>query len=519
LIQQDFIHKTDDNGVSPKPDEIMQMEKALMERPTLSIRFRIILAFLIAFLFSFAIGVASILYISNMEDKQNFFDHAAKFAFTVEQARRHEKNYFLYGTKTDLLDAMSNLSIAGSILQGTAGEMQSLLNQETFQKLKSDFTKYERLLNQIASQEEKNLGGGGLKNPEAEKLLRISGHRILTYAGDLMDQERIRVQETARMFMISAGFSLLINFIVMIWVASELSRQILKPLKRHVEYTKRIAAGDYRLIVPQKKFRDDFTDLAIAINRMIYELMEKQKQLVQSRKMAAVGTLTSGIAHELNNPLNNISITTEALIEGLDDYPRNEILDMLNDIFMQVERAGGTVRNLLDFTRLGKSKKESIEVGDLITSSLKLIDNERLISGVATKIEIESDLPRVKGNFRNLQQVFLNIFLNSIQAMPDGGTLEIHAKSEGDNFVKIDVTDNGIGIPKENLEKVFDPFFSTKEVGKGTGLGLSVSYGIIQNIGGRITVDSEQGKWTTFSVFLPCSEDMEWESQDAAMVP
>ncbi len=507
--EQDTINRSNDNEDSPKPEEILQMEKALLERPTLSIRFRITLAFLIAFLFSFGIGIASILYISSMNAKQNFFDHAAKFAFTVEQARRHEKNYFLYGTKTDLFDALSNLNSAALILHSTASEMQSLLKQETFQNLRNDFEKYENLLNEIVSQEEKALGTDSLKDPDTEKRLRIYGHQILTYAADLMDQERIKVHNAARTFMLAAAFSLLINFIVMVWVAAELTRQILKPLGRAVEYTKRIAAGDFRLIVPQRKFRDDFSNLAMSINRMIYELMEKQKQLIHSRKMAAVGTLTSGIAHELNNPLNNISITTEALIDGLDQYEQDEILDMLKEIFMQVDRASGTVRNLLDFTRLEKSKMEIINVDDLIQSSLKLADNERLISGVETKIHIENNLPGVKGNFRNLQQVFLNIFLNSIQAMPEGGTLSIHAGKDGEDFVKIDVTDNGIGIPKKNLDKVFDPFFSTKDVGKGTGLGLSVSYGIIQNLGGRITVGSEEGKWTTFSVYLPVVENLE----------
>ena len=507
LFKADDVDQIGDDANSYKPEEILQMEKALMERPAISIRFRIILAFVILFLFSFGIGIASIIYISGMNAKQNFFDHAAKFAFTVEQARRHEKNYFLYGTKTEMFDAVSNVNIAGSILQSTASEMKSLLKQDTYRNLEENFKKYESLLHQILSQEEKAAQGASLKNPESEERLRIYGHQIVTCAADLMDQEGIKVHETAHMFMVVAAFSLVINFLVMIWVAVELTGQILKPLARAVGYTKRIAAGDFRLIVPQRKFRDDFSNLAIAINRMIYELMEKQKQLVQSRKMAAVGTLTSGIAHELNNPLNNISITTEALIDDLGTLDREEIREMLNDIFVQVERAGGIVRNLLDFTRLEKPKMEIISVDTLIQSTLNLANNERRLGGVETKLTIEKDLPKVNGNFRNLQQVFLNIILNSIQAMPQGGTLSIHADQEGENFVKIDVSDNGTGIPKQNLEKVFDPFFSTKDVGKGTGLGLSVSYGIVQNLGGRITVDSEEGKWTTFSVFLPVVED------------
>jgi two-component system, NtrC family, sensor kinase len=494
---------------SPSADEIFLMEKALTERPSFSIRFRITLAFLVAFLFSFGIGISSMFYISMMNSKQTFFDHAAKFAFTVEQARRNEKNFFLYHSRTDLFDALSNVKTAMSILESTASEMRSLINRDSFKNLTTDLSNYQSLLKKMSSHPDQIGNLTNRENPDIESQLRIYGHQILTCAMDLMDQERIRVHEAAHTFMLSATFSLIINFIVLIWGTMELARQILHPLSRSVKYTERIAAGDYSLIIPQRKFRDEFSNLAIAINRMIFELMEKQKQLVQSRKMAAVGTLTSGIAHELNNPLNNISITTESLLEDLEGYSQEEIKEMLKDIFTQVERAEGTVRNLLDFTRLEQSKVEMIDANALIQSSLKLVRNEPLLKGIEAETEIPAGLPKIKGSFRNLQQVFLNIFLNSAQAMPDGGALIVKAHKDEGNYIRIDVTDSGCGIPEENLERVFDPFFTTKDVGKGTGLGLSVSYGIIQEIGGRITVNSKEGKWTTFSVYLPVAESLE----------
>ena len=502
--------KTDDKKTkgagdpeAPSVEEIFSMEKALSERPEFSIRFRITLAFLVLFLFSFGIGISSMVYISMMNSKQTFFEHASKFVVTVEQARRHEKNFFLYHTRTDLFDAIGQIRIATSILANTANEMRSLLKQETFQKLKNDMSNYEILFNEIVSRYDPSTHPDFEKNSRIESRLRTYGHQILTYATDLMDQERNKFHEAAHTFMLTAIFSLIINFIVMVWVATELSRQILQPLGRAVQYTQRIAAGDFSLVIPQRKFRDEFSNLAIAINRMIFELMENHKQLLQSRKMAAVGTLTSGIAHELNNPLNNISITAESLIGDLDAYSHEEILDMLKDIFTQVERASGTVRNLLDFTRLEQSKIETINVPELLQSSLQLVNNERVLNAVSIDVQMDEDLPKIKGNFRNLQQIFLNLFLNGIQAMPEGGTLSVRATETDNGFVKVDVKDNGCGISRENLEKVFDPFFTTKDVGKGTGLGLSVSYGIVQNIGGNITVDSEEGKWTVFSVCLP----------------
>ena len=497
------------NANIPNADEIIQMEKALSQRPSFSIRFRITLAFLVAFLFSFGIGVSSIFYISVMNSKQNFFDHATKFAFTVEQARRHEKNFFLYHTRTDLFDALSNIKSAEVILKNAASDMRILLKHETFKNLTNNLKQYQAFLNQIAYWHGSKDDSAKPDESKIEGQLRIYGHQILTDAMDLMDQERNNVHKVAQTFMLAAGFSLIINLIVMIWVATELARQIVQPLGRAVQYTQRIAAGNFNLVIPQRKFRDEFSNLAIAINRMIFELMEKHEQLVQSRKMAAVGTLTSGIAHELNNPLNNISITTEALMESLDDYTHDEIMDMLKDIFIQVERSSATVRNLLDFTRLGKSKIEAINVNDLIGSTLKLVKSEHTLKSVETKTLIEDHLPAVKGNFRNLQQVLLNIFLNGIQAMNEGGMLTIKADKTDDQYIKIDVLDQGCGIEKKNLRKIFDPFFTTKGVGEGTGLGLSVSYGIIQEIGGKITVDSDEGRGTTFSVYLPIANDSE----------
>jgi signal transduction histidine kinase len=492
---------------APSAEEILSIEKALLERPSLSIRSRITLAFLIAFLFSFVIGISSMIYISMMNSKQTFFDNATKFAFTVEQARRYEKNYFLYQAKTDLFDALSNIKIAVSILEGTTNEMRSVLNSETLKNLKINLNQYESLLKQIIAHPKQTNDTTNPDNPDIESQLRIYGHQILTSSMDLMDQERAKVHKAARTFMLIATFSLIINFIVLTWGTLELGRQILRPLSRAVQYTERIAAGDFSLIIPRRKIRDEFSTLAIAINRMIFELMEKQKQLVQSRKMVAVGTLTSGIAHELNNPLNNISITAESLIDDIDSFTREELIEMLQDIFAQVERAGTTVRNLLDFTRLEQSKVETIDVGTLVQSSLQLVKNDYQLKNIESDVHIADNLPKVKGNFSKLQQVFINMFINSAQAMPEGGHLCINAGMDKKaKFIRIDVADYGCGIAKDDLEKVFDPFFTTKDVGKGTGLGLSVSYGIIQEIGGRITVDSTEGAGTTFSVFLPIAK-------------
>jgi two-component system NtrC family sensor kinase len=493
---------TDGNKRRNVPVNQIDQDRALMARPSFSIRLRIILAFLLIFCFTVGITIGSIVFISRLNAKFEFFTYAENFASKVQEARRYEKNFFLYGSKSDLYDALGSIHSASSLLSGAQEEIRSIVKHTDFKLMTEDLGKYEQLLNQLTT---KFSAPGPQKNPrdaELENLLRLHGHRILSLASDLVNRERQKVITAIRTYMLTAIFLMGINFLVMIWVATELTRQILQPLGRAVNYTQRFAAGDFTPISPQRKYRDEFSDLAIALNHMMNEVKEKQEQLVQSRKMAAVGTLTSGIAHELNNPLNNISLTTEALIDGMGDYSDEQKLRMLHEIFTQVERASGTVRNLLDFTRT-EYRLEPINIEGLIQASLKLVNNELQINNIEVETDFAHELANVRGNFHDLQQVFLNLFLNSIQAMPNGGKLSIRVRSDDAKYLRADVEDTGCGIPKENLDRIFEPFFTTKEVGKGTGLGLSVIYGVVEKIGGQIKVDSELGRWTKFSVYLP----------------
>jgi signal transduction histidine kinase len=280
-------------------------------------------------------------------------------------------------------------------------------------------------------------------------------------------------------------------------------------LRRFAGYTERIAAGDFSPILPARRYRDEFSRLAVAINRMLFRLKDREAQLARHSRMAAVGTLTAGIAHELNNPLNNISLNAEALHEGLSNYTDDQKLKMLADIVSQVERASATVRNLLDFTRVEKPVVVSLSVENVVREARRLVTNEAEINRVEFNLALPPDLPKVQGNPRDLQQVFLNLFLNAIQAMPKGGVLTVRGQTTGgstnDRALEVEVTDTGVGIPEENIGSVFDPFFTTKEVGVGTGLGLAVSYGIIEKHNGTITVRSKLGEGTTFVVRLPIS--------------
>ncbi|HDL18477.1 MAG TPA: sensor histidine kinase [Bacteroidetes bacterium] len=486
---------------SEEEKQAEETQRALLERPQISIRLRITLSFLLLFIILCGMGIASFLFITQFDSKQKFLETTSNYAFEVQQARRYEKNFFLYGT--NLKDALSNVQAAQNVLRFDREDMISVIGDEKFTEMEQSLNRYEALLNRVHSLHRSSNPADSLKLIPLESDLRKYGSEILANASSAINQERLEIYRLISTGKFAVVVSLIFFLLSIGYIISFLTRQILRPINRAIEYTQRIAEGDFSPVKPMRKYRDEFSNLAMALNRMIHEIRAHQDQLTQSRKMAAIGNLTAGIAHELNNPLNNISLTTETLLEDFDDYSKEEKLKMLHDIFDQVERAGSTVRNLLDFTRVEKPIFTSVSVSELVNTTLKLLKNEFTLNDIQVEPEIDKNLPPVNGNPKNLQQVLLNLLLNGVQAMPDGGTLKVKSTLKKDGFIRIDVTDTGIGIPSEYIDKIFDPFFTTKEVGKGTGLGLAVSHGIIENHKGKITVLSKIGKGTTFSVFLP----------------
>jgi two-component system NtrC family sensor kinase len=442
-------------------------------------------------------------FISTLAKQQEFLEKAANFEFEIQQARRYEKNYFLYGT--NLYDALNHIHNAENMMNNFKNKMSTIIGDHAYTNMSYNLERYKESLEKLRSFSLVADSSSEKKRLLVESELRNFGASILADAANAIDQERLRMHTWMDSSMIGAVSALFIILIIGILLTTYIIRQIISSYARFEEYTKRIARGDFSLITPARKYRDEFTNLAIALNSMLLELKDREEQLLQSHKMAAVGTLTAGIAHELNNPLNNISLITESLIDEFDNWDKKQKIKMLKDIFAQIERAGATVANLLDFTRRDESFFEQISINDVLNKTLTFVANEIHVNKVRLKKELSVNLPQINGNQHNLQQVFLNIFLNAVQAMPDGGMLKVKSCVE-DNSIKVDISDTGTGILKENKEKIFDPFFSTKVVGEGTGLGLSVSYGIIKQHHGEISVESEPGKGCKFSIVFPISK-------------
>jgi two-component system, NtrC family, sensor kinase len=232
----------------------------------------------------------------------------------------------------------------------------------------------------------------------------------------------------------------------------------------------------------------------------ITEKVRLQDQLLQAEKLSSIGLLAAGIAHEVNTPIAGISSYTQMLLK--DTLSSDKRKTILEKIEKQTFRAAEIVNGLLNFSRLNGSEFKELDINRLIDESLSLLGHQLQLNHIKVEPRYDWSLPAVYGNLGKLQQVFINLFLNARDAMPSGGELAIQT-GMNESMVVVDISDTGIGISEEDMKRIFDPFYTTKPVGKGTGLGLAVSYGIIQEHGGRIFVDSNVGKGTHFQLKLP----------------
>lgn len=491
------------DGTYDRIKAVEEAHKALLSRKRITMRLQIYLSFLLVFLFAAGIAVALIMTSSQVARKLRFLEIANEFTLEIVQARRFEKNFFLYGT--NLQDALDNVDKARETLRRNEAELKKILG-ETYGIMTTDIEKYQKLLEKLSLIQESDIFTPDQfrLRKQAELGLRRYGAEMVTKAQDLIRRERAAVSKILSLSRSMHIYSLIILLIFLALNASFLGSRILGNTRRFSKYAKRIASGDYTPVTPAKRYQDEFTDMAIALNQMILELENREAILVQSHKMRAVGTLTAGVAHELNNPLNNITLTAHMFLEDYDSLDDDERKDMIQDVISESGRSKKIISNLLDFARESSSQMESLDLTELLQETITLASNQVKLSGIKIEFHATDNLPRVHGDIQQLQQVFLNLILNAVDASSKGGRIQaIVLPADDPNYVAVKVIDSGTGIPEHILSSIFDPFFTTKGKGKGTGLGLSVSQGIVAKHGGRISVSSKEGQGTTFTVTLP----------------
>lgn len=339
-----------------------------------------------------------------------------------------------------------------------------------------------------------------IRNPEG----RIIG---ALYVG-LLEKPYIQPQKVMNRFFLVMVSITTIASIVLLFL---LSRMMLRPIDHIVAMSRKVIGGDLLARVGISP-PGEMGVLCKAIDHMADAIDQREKllheaarqQIGQSEKMASVGRLAAGIAHEINNPLTGVLTYAHMLRKAKDlDTQKQEDLDV---IIRETSRVRDIVRGLLDFARQSPSDMEPLDVNDVIQQTMLLLRNQKEFRKLVIAEDLIQEIPLLQGDKNQLQQVFLNLALNACEAMPEGGTLSVATSAEGREII-VSISDTGCGIESDGLGKIFDPFYTTKPVGKGTGLGLSVSYGIVEQHGGRIEVESNVGQGTTFKVIMRAGED------------
>ncbi|MBF0126261.1 MAG: HAMP domain-containing histidine kinase [Magnetococcales bacterium] len=410
----------------------------------------------------------------------------------VLEMRRFEKNFFLYHQQEDMDQLLSYIDLVQRNLREA--------NQEELRRMREKIDAYAELVNHPVDQ-------------AAEKTLRTLGKAIVTTAEESATTRLIQVRQALDRHQTLLLTAMIVVVAVILLLGRSVSRWIVTPLRRIEESMAGVVQGQFESIHPHSNDRE-ILSLTRAFNLMLQELHRRQKHLLRSEKLAALGTLLSGVAHELNNPLSNISTSCQILTEEVESTDLAFRRELLTQIDEQTRRARDIVRSLLDFARDRSFHKSSLFLEPLIAEVIRFSKGN-----IPARIRVRVEIPReiaLFGDRQRLQQAFINLLKNSLDAIPDTGEIRISAQPPNATttppfaggrcrppWTEIVIQDTGAGIPDEHLARIFDPFFTTKPVGKGAGLGLAVVFEVIEEHEGEIMAESQVGQGTRFTIRLP----------------
>lgn len=432
----------------------------------------------------------------------------AAFQETAQEMRRHEKNYFLYRARgeagEDLAAARSAAVELAAGLEGAA--LSAAASGDELAALRRTLGDYRRLLDQP-------------EPPEIE--LRVAGHALSQQSERLSERERASLVATARqsrhLLFWSVGALLLLGLAG----GQVMYRIVGRPLRQLEEQLEPLAQGRFHAFAMVSDDRE-IVSFTQALNRMLEELDLRRRQVLQSEKLASLGTLASGVAHELNNPLGNISGAAQILLEEIAALPpdrRDDLRGWLGQIDSETERARHIVRTLLDYSRRPAEAAGPVPLREALERSLLLL-GPRLPEADSVRHDLPPDL-RLKADPRRLQQLFINLIQNALDAgarhveiqagpatavrwPPPGAALVLGDPARETRAALIQIRDDGPGIPPERISQIFDPFYTTRAPGEGTGLGLTIVGEIVRDLGGAIAVASPPGMGGCFTLWLPC---------------
>ena len=456
-----------------------------------SLHAKILFGYCLLGLLFVALIVSALLQFRKLETKVNEQQSVADFHDEIRYSRRMEKNYLLYRKNGDLAESIERANNALGLIKQLPPRLSDSEVQVDATEL---LERYRALLIEMA-----NADRFGKVSSEVTDELLITGSRLLSIGEKLDSEARDLLEDAVAKHHRNLQYTILAAILLAIAAGVLVTRSVVKPLRTIETSLGRVATGETGRL---DQTADDLEvgSLTQAINRTLSELDERQKVITRSSRLVALGTMLSGVAHELNNPLSNISTSCQILLEEHDDLPPEMCHDLLAQIDGEVLRAQRIVSTLLDFAREKQYDRHPTPARQLVDEVLQLTrsltpPDATITTDVGEDLLIDVDRQR-------FQQVLINLLQNAADVVGPGGRIHIDARREN-NGTRISVADNGPGIAPEDLPRIFDPFFSTKAVGKGTGLGLFIVHEIIGQHGGTISVDSQPGQGTRFSIHIP----------------
>jgi two-component system NtrC family sensor kinase len=503
---------TDGTGARDNPEftlgrkeaeHLEAMEKSFLQRPRLSIRLRIVAGFLLCFFLLAITGLINLAILYQARGKLHFLDISQDLSLAVERARHYER--LGYPNLQNLRAARESAQKAADMLISEGVNILDVAAEKDLVSLSYRLGHYVQVIDKALE-----LAGSPTSDPAA---LQAAAEEMETQGGEALERLRTmkahQAESVNRVLRVSqelpfifAGIMLLIIF----WITKLLASTITDALNRMEKSTQRIAAGDYALMNPARRYRDELSDLSLAVNRMLIELRAREDQVVRADRLAGIGASTAGIAQQLSGVFNAIQSRIDAFLGNPSTAEQCSTCVMLKGILTDSQRGHETTEELLEFTRDEPLSHGPVSLADLVESARKILQHQIAAGGITLRLELPEEMAPFREAFNQLKQVFLNLFHNAIQAMPRGGTLTVRAGFLGTDRVEITVSDQGVGIPREDLPHLFDPFYTPKERAKVSGLGLSVSRGIVKKLGGDMSVESVVGKGTTVHITLPLEE-------------
>lgn len=448
----------------------------------------------------YILGILGMGYVSNddlrkTEEKLSILELAYSLNNIILEARRYEKNFLLYNEVEAFRENQRYLAQATGTVEEILARSGKLKISPMLKELDAEVVAYRASMDRLSR----------LKTREGEYLaivdnLRDQGKKMTELSETLVDFERDQIHTILTLLKKQLVAWSTIAVALGIVLPLLMIYRIFLPLLVIKKATADIALGRFNSIEVINT-RDEMQQVMEAFNTMVRELERRQDQLVQSKKLSSIGTLTAGVAHQLNNPLNNISTSCQIAIAELAGGDPEFLLRMLKNIDQETLRARDVVKGLLEFSRVQEFALRPAHLSDVVKRSIRLVQSQ-VPADVDMVVRIPEDL-MFPMDPQRMQEVFINLIINASQSIQGSGQIRITAWEDENNEVIIEVHDTGQGIPPEVQGRLFDPFYTTKEEGQGTGLGLSVVYGIIQKHHGNITVESTPGRGASFLIHLP----------------